>query len=200
MAKTILTISVIILSLFAGTGVAQTAKSVQTRRINRYVKQLEKYVDKPSNKCEIYANVSTGKKDRWRRFRFEKSLEKSRESHEADEIAYVWRNNGKVLAVNFTFTSESGDWAHYVFYRFRPDGSLAKIEADLRTFYGDLSVQRGYYYSTGGRLISKHTRFRDLTTDKPKKPGDDFYDEKVNIYKTTGKLPFAKLLRKTRGG
>lgn len=176
------------ISLLAGVVCGQ--KKAELRSINRYVKQLTTYVEKPSAKLEIYADVSKTDKPRWRKFRSEKSLEKFRESNEVYEIAYVWRKNGRIVVVNFTFTSGSGDWAHYVYHRFRHDGSLAKVEADLRTFYGSMSVERTYYYRRNGKLIARSAKYSDLSTGKPKKTGDDFYDNKVRIYKTTKRLPF----------
>lgn len=164
-------------------------KAAEIKRIDRYVRQLTTFVEKPSARLEIYADVSKTTKPRWRKFRSEKSLEKFRESNEVYEIAYVWRKNGKVVVVNFTFSSGSGDWAHYVFHRFRGDGSLAKVKAELRTFYGRMSVERTYYYRRNGKLITKRAKYLDLSTGKPKKAGDDFYDNKVRIYKTTKRLP-----------
>lgn len=112
-----------------------------------------------------------------------------------DESAYIWRKNGKVVIVNFTFTSESGDWAHYIYHRFREDGTLAKVEADLRTFYGRMSVVRNFYFDKNGRLLRKTTQYRDIGTAKPKKPKEDFIDNEVHIFKKVSKLPFAHLLK-----
>jgi hypothetical protein len=183
-------ISAALLSISLFAGVAWGQKKGEIRTIDRYVKQLTSYVETPSATLEIYADVSKTTKPRWRKFRSEKSLEGFRKSNDVYEIAYVWRKNGRVVVVNFTFTSGSGDWAHYVFHRFRGDGSLAKVEAELRTFYGRMSVVRTYYYRRNGELITKRTKYSDMATGKPKKPGDDFYDNKVRIYKTTKRLPF----------
>lgn len=168
----------------------QSSRSKEVERIDKYVRSVSRYIEKPSVKFDIYANVSTTEKPIWRKFRSEKSLEVFRESNEVYEIAFVWRQARKIVAVNFTFTSGSGDWAHYVFHRFRLDGTLARIEADLRTFYGHMSVERVFYYDTRGNRLQKRTRYRDLSTDKPKKPDDNFIDNQVTIYKTTKRLPF----------
>lgn len=176
--------------LFASVCFSQKRELSEIRRIDRYVRHLTAYVEKPSIKLEIYGDVSTSKKPKWRKFLSAKSLEKFRESHDVYEIAFVWRKSGKIVVVNFTFTSGSGDWAHYVFHRFRPDGTLANVEADLRTFYGHVSVERCFYFRPNGELITRQTKFRDIATGEPKKPGDDFYDNKVRIYKSTNRLPF----------
>ena len=115
-----------IISLFVSTGSAQKTQLDEIKHIDSYVEKLAAYIEKPSVKLEIHADVSKTEKPRWKKFRSEKTLEKFRESNEVYSIAYVWRLNGKVVAVNFTFTSASGDWAHYVFHRFRPKGPWQK--------------------------------------------------------------------------
>ena len=190
MKRKFLGISFAVIMLFVSSGTAQKAQLAEIKRVDSYVKKLAAYIEKPSVKLEIYADVSTTKKPKWKKFRSKKSLEKFRETNEVYDIGFVWRRSGKIVAANFTFTSESGDWAHYVFHSFRPNGTLAKVEADLRTFYGYMSVQRTFYYNTSGKLILKRTKYRDIETNKPKKPGDSFYDNEVSIYKTTHRLPF----------
>jgi hypothetical protein len=45
-------------------------------------------------------------------------------------------------------------------------------------------------------LLRKTTAYQDLQTHKPKKPGDaDISFLAEDIYKTTGKLPFARVIR-----
>lgn len=100
-----------------------------------------------------------------------------------------------MIAANFTNFSGSGDWAHYLNYYFRPDGSLAKIEADLDTFYGNAIVERQFYFVKNGELIRRTKRVSDLKTHKPKKLNEDFIDEEVYLFKKVSKLPFASLLR-----
>jgi hypothetical protein len=104
-----------------------------------------------------------------------------------------------VVGSNFTEFSPSGDWTQYTFHYFRPDGTLAKVEAELRSFYGDWIVTRNYYFDASGRRIKKTARYLDLNTKKPKKPTKDITDDTngtfaVTYYKKVGKLPFAGLL------
>ncbi len=138
-------------------------------------------------------------KEKWRQFPSEKALEKFREKSETYSIAYTWRKNGKIVASNFTLFSGSGDWAKYVYHYFREDGTLARVESELRTFNGDFIVIRRHYFDRNGKLISKTERYLDLTTRRPKKHdegvmGDD--PKEIDYYKNTRKLPFAYLLTK----
>ena len=78
-------------------------------------------------------------------------------------------------------------------YYFREDGSLAKIQAQLNSFYGDISVVRDQYYDPSGRLLKTTRKFLDLRTQKPKKP-EEFVDNPIPIYRKVTALPFRKLL------
>ena len=110
-------------------------------------------------------------------------------------MAYVWRERGRLVAANFTFTSGSGDWVHYIDYYFRPDGSLAKIDADLNTFYGHLTALRTLYFNKSGKLLRKISHFYSMSDKKSIKPNEEFTDEKIYIYKKVSQLPFASLLK-----
>lgn len=181
--------------LFPALIFAQSDKAQEIKQIDSYIKKLTVFVEKNPKVLEIYADVSQTDKPKWKKFRSENALEKFRENNEVYDIAYVWRKSGKVIAANFTFSSASGDWAHFIFYRFRENGSLAKVEADLRTFYGRMSVSRNFYFDDNGKLLRKTAQYRDISTDKLKKPGEDFIDREVYIFKKVSKLPFAHLLK-----
>jgi len=80
-----------------------------------------------------------GEKSRWREFKSEVERE---EADTGNDKAKVWAKDGAVALVSYAFQSPSGDWAHYVSYYFREDGTLAKIHAQLNTFYGNMTVIR----------------------------------------------------------
>lgn len=179
---------------------AQANKNAEIKSINAYVKTIDAFVGKKKPHL-IFADTSDYNQDakpKWRRFASEKALEKFREeTTETYMVAYNWRKNGKLVQSNFTLFSPSGDWAQYDNYYFRADGTLAKIASELRTFYGDLIVQRDFYYDGKGRLLRQTTRYRDLNTNKPlKKPKDgDFQTTDVTVYKSVRRLPFARLIK-----
>lgn len=181
---------------------AQTNKKAEIRRINAYCKTIDAFVKRYKSPHLIFADTSDyneGSEPEWQKFASEKTLEKFRETTETYTIAYNWRKNGKIVKSNFTFFSPSGDWAQYVYHYFREDGTLAKVEAQLNTFYGNISVLRDFYFDRKGKLLRKTTKYLDLQTQKPKKPDtEDFYDEEVKIFKKTSRLPFASLLRKKK--
>lgn len=177
---------------------AQTGKKAEIKRIDAYCKTLDSFVKKHKGAQLVFADVSdyNQNKQRWRKYNSEKEFEKAREKVEAYNIAYVWRKNSKIVMTNFTFSSPSGDWVHYIHHYFREDGTIAKVEAQLNTFYGNMTILRRFYFNRKGILLRKTTKYLDLQTQKPKRyKGQDFYDNEVKIFKKINTLPFISLLK-----
>ena len=193
-----------LIGLFSAATLAQQAKLAESRRIDKYCKTLDAMIKKRRGPEMVFADVSDYEKNnkaRWRKFASEKALEKYREKSEAYTIAYVWRKQGKVVVTNFTLFSPSGDWAQYVYSHFRPDGKLARVESELRTFQGDYIVIKRLYFNPAGKVIRRTSRYLDLQSRKPKRPSKEFASENSSwnnedYFKSVSKLPFARLLRK----
>lgn len=180
----------IVLSTFPAATLAQSPKA-QLTQINSYVAEVNSYVKRNAKSRRIFADVADyDKTPSWREFKTEAEAEKR---SNLNQSADVWTRGGKVIAANLSFTSPSGDWAHLIMYYFREDGSLAKIEAQLNTFYGDVSIVRDQYFNNRGVRISSTRKFLDLKTQKPKKPVDHI-DHPVPVYSKVSQLPFFKLL------
>jgi hypothetical protein len=184
---------------------AQTNKNAEIKRIDSYVKTLDAFV-KNRKPHLIFADTSdyeAESKPQWQKFASEKALEKFREEQrETYAIAFNWRQKGKIVKTNFTLFSPSGDWTQYVFHNFRPDGSLAHAQSEMRTFNGDLIIIQDFYFDRRGRLLKKSVKYRDLQTQKPIKPTKEFLETRGNFsndveyYKKVSKLPFVNLLKK----
>lgn len=160
--------------------------------INTYTKEVDKYV-KTQKQPRIFAEVlpeTEGGPTKWQAFKTEKALEDAA----TVTTAQLWNRGGKIVRADFMFTSQSGDWAHFITYYFRDDGSLAKLEGQLNTFYGDISIVRDQYFNAGGKLLHSTKKFLDLQTQKPKKKPRDFYDNPVTLFRRTSNFPFHKLL------
>lgn len=167
------------------------AQKAALASINSYAQQIDQYIKRHPKR--IFANVvsETDEADHWREFKTVAKLENSETAF--DESAHVWQKAGKVVAVQFTFSSQSGDWVQYVNYYFRADGTLAKLHSRLNTFHGNLSVIRDKFYDAGGRLLQTSTRYLDLKSQKPTK-SRDFMDAEIPLYLKARELPFYKLL------
>ena len=181
--------------LFSSFVFSQTSKKSEIKKIDSYCKSVDSFVKKHKSPQLIFADVSQTEKEKWRKFQSEKALEKFREDTETYSISYNWLKKKKIIFASFTFFSESGDWFHYIDYYFHPDGSLAKIDADLKTFYGNLSALRTLYFDKNGKLLRKSSKFYSIYTKKEIKPDRAFIDEEIYIYKKLSQLPFATLLK-----
>lgn len=167
----------------------------QVTKIDALVAQINRFMKQNPRSSRLFADVSeVDKEPSWRSFRNEDEMEKVRTGYNVNTMAFVWTRAGKVTGASFTFESPSGDWAHLITYYFRDDGSLAKIHAQLNTFYGDMSIIRVRYFNERGVLLKGSTRYLDLKTRKPKKPDGDFFDQDLTVYRDVRALPFHKLL------
>src|SRR5215510_14122889 len=198
-----LSFSVFICITLAVLALAQTNSSADKQirdaeiaRIKTYCLELDDYAKRNLKLGRLFGDVSSGmegEKSQWREF---KSEEEREEVVTENDKANVFAKDGAVVLANYTFQSPSGDWAHYVNYYFRTDGALAKIHARLNTFYGNMIVIRERFYDPKGKLLSSSQQFLDLETKKKKKPGADFEDETIPLYRTVKALPFYTLLSK----
>jgi hypothetical protein len=113
--------------------------------------------------------------------------------------AYVEKKNAPNTQVNMwtapdgttiaevRFQGATGEWADTVEYCFRPDGSLARVDATLEDITAEVTVQRTTHYSPSGAERSTHARAFDWE-GKHLKNADT--SGKVPLYKTVASLPF----------
>jgi len=181
---------------------AQIRKNDEIKRIDLYCEKLDAHSKANVKPHLVFADVSQNAKPKWRKFTSVSALEKFRETTETFTIANNWMKNGKIVLTVFTLFSESGDWAKYVRSYFRPDGSLAKVETDYRTFHGDFRYEERLYFDAHGSLLAKHTGFKDLDMKKIAMPGKSYLKDNspmmnaADYYKSTSNLPYAHLLGK----
>jgi hypothetical protein len=167
--------------------------NVEIREIESLCKQTDAFIKSNKKQMRVFATVDA-KDQQWREFKSEKARQNADDGDGSNTSVFAWVKDGKLIYAGFTFQSTSRDWAHYVNYYFRADGSLAKIDAKLNTFYGYLTVERRQYHSKAGKLLKSSVQYFDLNTKQKKKPGDDFIDEPLPIYKQAKSLPFDYLL------
>lgn len=178
---------------------AQTKPAAQRQLggIASYVGRIDLFTKNKRNRFRIFADVSSAtanEKSRWMEFKTQAAMEAAGTGDNLNEQAFVWRDKGNVVCVKLTQTSPSGDWVQFVVYYFRADGSLAKLDAELNTFYGDVTVKRTRSFSETGRLLQSTTKYFDLKSQKPIKEPKDFYNKPVAVFTNVGRLPFSHLL------
>lgn len=199
MLRRIIFVLVLCLSLSAAATAQQHRKnqaknlgSTTTAKIDKYVKSLLAEVDKRTEPDLVTADTADPESDKpdWKRFASTDALDKAREESETYTIAYSWKMDGKIAVSNFTYFSESGDWAQYVYHFFRPDGTLARVDGELRTFMDDCIIRQSFYFKPDGRRIKKTLAYFDLITDKVRKPCLGADALKFDHFAAVDKLPF----------
>jgi len=109
------------------------------------------------------------------------------------DVARVWtRQSDGARAVMWILPTNTGDWGHETTLCFRPDGTLAKSDSLLSTFYGGVDRRRTRYFDMAGRQLRKTSSLRDLHTGKPVRR--EFSDQEEPIFRSTRALPFARFL------
>lgn len=167
------------------------------RTIDDHVRRVERIAKAPSKL--IFADTSDYQSGdpNWRKFGSTRSLERFRESSEIYTMFFCWKIGSKIVGVKAAYFTPSGDWARYTDHYFRLNGSLAKVDSELRTFYGDHIIKQSIYFSESGRRIRRTVKYFDLRTKKPKQMTDEMKAETngylgFDKYKKTKELPFAK--------
>ena len=184
--------AVISISILSDRTAAQS-RLAEIGKINSYVAEIDRFIKRNPESRQIVANTAPYDREapQWNKFKSEAEAETAPEIY---ENAHVWIRGGNVVATGVTLSSPSGDWAHMITYYYRDDGSLAKIQAQLNTFYGDVSVIRNQYFASRGVLLSSNRKFLDLRTQKPIKRPRDYFDHEAPVYKRIIELPFYKIL------
>lgn len=196
MKSTVAVSTLILVFVFAGACLAQENNPDEKAlaEADGYAALIRDFVEKQGEPGVIFADIGTDgeqAKPSWKRYATLKDFESAGEDEESYTVAYVWLKEGKPVLVNFTYTSPSGDWAHYVEYVYRPEGSVAVIRKELRTFYGEIIVIRTSVYDPKGKELKSTKEFLDLETQKPKKPTENYQDVDVPVFKKVSELPFA---------
>ena len=146
------------------------------------------------SKKHIFADVAEAEVPKWEKFANDTSLSNALGERTPSAVALVWFRNGKIVEANFSFQSESNDWAKYSDHCFRPDGTLALVRSTLKTFHGSASEITLSIYDKRGSVIKTTVEYRDLNTGRPARRPDDFQEEKTPVYTKTSDLPFIGLV------
>ncbi len=96
----------------------------------------------------------------------------------------IFRNHDRVSSILLEETTPSGDWVHTTEYYFYENNEIAFVYSTLSTFYGNVRVEKRFYYDDSFRKIRELKSIYDLQTNRELKDRDnDFMDKKVHIAK-----------------
>jgi len=123
-------------------------------------------------------------------------------AHGPNAQVSVWTTPGNLLFVSAFFTSDSGDWAYFVDYCFRPGGTVARISSTFNSFVAanppnGVQRERSRYFDAKGKLVGSRSNVSDLQSKRPLKIAVAGNDEPP--YMTVKALPFSALLRSVMG-
>jgi len=134
----------------------------------------------------------------WKIFKTSKEMEGAGAEGAPNTQARVWVAPGGVTYVDMFFQSDSGDWAHFVDYCYRSDGTLARTESTYNTFLSEdqdgVSRVRKRDYDATGKVLRSKQRVLNLQTKKPA-PKARFPDEPEPLFPKLEELPFWNVVR-----
>ena len=130
----------------------------------------------------------------WAEFPTMKDLNGAAEGGKVYTACVTGWSRGKLLLATFTFSSPSGDWARFVNYYYRPDGTLAKRDGSFSFLPGNYIIREVDRYAIR-KLLSRTFEYRDLNTNKPLRHHVQSPMPDAPVYRTTASLPFFGLLR-----
>ena len=187
----------------AGVAVGQTGHAAEVRRIEAYANSVDAAFKRTKTPDLVFADVADYRENKpeWREFASPAELDKFRDSSETYSVAYNWRRSGSIVRSNFTLFSPSGDWTQYLNHYFRPDGTLAKLTSEMRTFAGNVILIEELYFDRSGKRVGLKKTYLDLTSKKPKTKSQiaelrETYLDETAFYRTRSSLPFTSLLTK----
>ena len=123
-------------------------------------------------------------------------------AHGPNTQVSVWRVADGVLLFNAFFTSDSGDWAYFVEYCYRPDGKLARTSSTFNSFVaadvpGGIRRERTRYFDAKGRMTDSRSAVWGLESGAKLKIQVTSNDEPSHV--TVETWPFHPLLRDALG-
>jgi hypothetical protein len=191
----------------ASAGLSNSTLSAQANQssvaaIESYAGGLDRYIKLNARAARYFADTASYEQEnappRWQEFKTRRLLDSAWQNNKTYTSSNVWFNQaGELVVALFTFSSPSGDWVQYMTNYYRKDGTLAKSNAELRTFMGDIIRIHDRLYDENGKLLKEQTRFLDLQTHKPKRvKKDEFMDMEAPLYASASALPFYGLLKR----
>lgn len=179
---------------------ASNSRASELNEARTISRSIDRYASSHPREARYFADIADDRSkgpDRWREFRTLKLIE----NPDFYDKAIVWTRRGRTAQVNLTDSSPSGDWVRYDNYSFRPDGTLAKVDSTLSTFYtgytggNDLiRVLQVRHYNRAGRVLKATKEYRDAKYLRVRPSA--YRKNEPLVYLRVSALPFHALLRK----
>jgi hypothetical protein len=211
MSSTRLILNVVLILGSLGAASAQTNEQPQPTPsppevsvVTGYCRELATFAKRNLNKARFFGDVAaydqsgiTLRKppERWQEFRSQKARDAAMTGDNLYNTANVWMRNGNIVLADLQYGSPSGDWAQFVRYCFREDGSLAKMEDTFRTFAGPISTVKEKFYDSKGRRLRFLIRCYDLESGRKKRCDGNYSNYDADVFRRVQQLPVYALVR-----
>jgi hypothetical protein len=179
-----------LLALTAAANAQQTATLLPGKT---YCSRVEAYARQHRADASLFSAMPQNQdptRDHWRRVASASLLQDA--ARNANSTAMISVRDGHVVYADFTLQNQFGDSTQTTQYCFRPDGTLAQLHSELRSFHGGLRVVREIEFDSDGKQVSKTMQSFDLDTNRPAKVPSDFWDFPPPVFLRANDLPFAK--------
>jgi len=176
----------------------QTNTSGAVEKIRKYSENIDNYVESNLDRKRLFgAKTSSGVSVQWKEFHSDEEREKALIGEYEYQAANTWLKEERVVFVNNTMWSDSGDWALYVYYYFDNNGRTIRITSDFRTFIGKVKVLGDLYFDAEGKILRKTEEYFDLHTDRQYSKKPEYQpDVTIPLILRVADLPFFLFLKR----
>lgn len=201
----------IILFGVAGVTVAQSgeapkpaASPSEVSIVTAYCRELTTYAKRNPKQARFFGDVAaydqsgvtlSAPRPKWREFKTAKAREAATSEDNLYDTANVWLREGKIVIAHFEYGSPSGDWAQFVSYCFREDGSLAQLDNSFRTFHGDVRIEKQKLYDAKGKRLRSSLLCFDLQSGRRKRCQGSYSNYDADVFRTIKQLPLYGLIQ-----
>lgn len=182
----------LIIAIAGASGLNAQVRSI--REIDRLASSRKAFADKNLEKAIAVANIADyDAPTQWKRIGSAEDMRRYGDENPVYTSALNWLLGKRLIYSEIYYTSPSGDWARYVSYVFRDDGSTALINDEMRTFNENCIARTRVYLNEKGRILRRQTRSFDLISKKPRRTKCDA-GTATSIIVNAEKLPFFPLI------
>ncbi|WP_125250370.1 hypothetical protein [Leptospira wolffii] len=185
----------IFLLLFFLSSVAIYSESDEILKIREIYKRAQEFQKSDSSNSIQYVRYWDEDKkilSNWERFD-----KNSQKENDILSLIRIFSKDDKVSSVLMEENTPSGDWTCTTEYYFYENGKIAFVHSILSTFYGNVRVEKRFYYNDSFRRIRELKSIYDLQTNRELKDrSNDFIDRKVIVAKDI--IALFKLLQLSR--
>ncbi|MEI1279633.1 hypothetical protein V6Z05_14990 [Leptospira venezuelensis] len=170
--------SLLFILFIAISAYSESNEILQIREIYKSAQEFQKANSDNSIQYVRYWNENTKDLSNW------ETLDKNSKKEDILSFIRIFKDHENVSSILLEESTPSGDWVHTTEYYFYDNSKIAFVFSNLSTFYGNVRVEKRFYFNESFKIIRELKSIYDLQTNKELKGRDnDFIDRKVVIVK-----------------